>query len=75
MIVRLQSGGIANPPVDHKGVDSIVVCTDEGSPIMAAVNFEGRVWMHTINEPQFADLMTMLGFDKRSLPTVETVKT
>lgn len=74
MIVRLQSGGILNPPVDSKGVDSIVVCTDEGTPVMAAVNLEGRIWMHTVNEPQFAELMGTLGFDKRSLPEVSVIK-
>lgn len=73
MIVRLQSGGITKPAEDRSGIDSIVVCTDEGSPIMAAVNLEGRVWMHTANEPQFAELMETLGFNKRDLPEVKVV--
>ena len=75
MIVRLQSGGILHPPTDYKGVDSIVVCTDEGLPIAAAVNLDGRVWMHTANEAQFTELMETLGFDKRALPEVDVIKT
>ena len=63
-----------HPPVDYKGVDSVVMCTDEGSPIMAAVNLDGRVWMHTANEPQFKELMETLGFDKRALPEVSEIK-
>ena len=61
------------PPDDRNDVDSIVVCTKEGSPILVAVDIDGRVWVHTANEPQFAEMMETLGFNKRDLPKVTTV--
>lgn len=74
MLVRTHAGGILTAPDDRMGVNSMILCTDEGVPVAVAVDIEGRVWLHTANEPQFKDLMVTLGFSEHSLPKVTEVK-
>ena len=73
MLVRIQSGGITRAPEDRQA-DSVVVCLDDGKPIVVAVNIDSRVWVYTASDPQFAEAVETLGFNKRDLPPVETVK-
>lgn len=73
MIVRIQSGGILKAPEDRQA-DSVVVCLNDGTPIAAGVDIDGRVWMYTASDPQFESTMETLGFNKRDLPKLETVK-
>jgi len=72
MIVRTQSGGILKPPEDRK-VDSVIICLDNGTPIAVAVDIDGRAWLYTANEKEFASTMEVLGFNKRDLPSIQTV--
>lgn len=74
MRVRLQSGGIMHPPEDKAGVDSTVIYTDDGSPIAVAVSIEGAVWVKTVSDPSFTSVMESLGFSKRDVPAVNTLK-
>jgi len=74
MKVRIQSGGITSPPEERTEVDSLVVMTDEGDPVLVGLNLEGRVWLKTADDPGFAEAMESLGFNKRNLPLVDVVK-
>lgn len=74
MNVRLQLGGIMNPPEERKAVDSTVITTDEGDPVVVAVNLDGVVCVATINEPNFEEYMGMLGYKADKLPKSEIFK-
>lgn len=73
MIVRTQSGGILVPPTLQHDVDATVICTDEGDPILIATMVDSGVCISTISDPNFADQMVALGYDKAKLPTVSIV--
>ena len=74
MNVRTQAGGIMTPPEQRTEVDSTVITTDEGDPIVVAVNLDGVVCVATINDPNFEEYMGMLGYDKSRLPKNEPLK-
>ena len=75
MKVRLQLGGIMQPPDIRVGVDSFVLYTEEGMPIAAAVEMDGKVLVTTAGEPDFHRTLLSLGFDKAKLPPeLEEVK-
>ena len=73
MLVRTQAGGILNPPEDRK-VDSVVVCLNDGTPIAVALDIDNRAWVYTAADKDFAATMEVLGFNKRDLPSIQTVK-
>lgn len=73
MKIRVQSGGIMNPPQEVTGVDSVVIMTDDDTPLAAALTIDNAVWVKTIAETGFAEIMEELGFDKRNLPKVHTL--
>ena len=64
-----------NPPEIRAGLDSVIIKTDEGSPIVIAMGIEGAVWVKTVSEPGFADMLVQLGFDKRLVPHVTSLET
>ena len=61
------------PPEELAGVDSVVISTDDGKPIAVALMLEGAIWIKTVDDPQFHELMEMLGFNKRDLPEVDVL--
>jgi hypothetical protein len=50
------------------GIDSFVLYTEEGLPIAAAVEMDGKVLVTTAGEPDFNRTLIALGFDKSKLP-------
>ena len=76
MRIRLQRGGIQSAPEDIDSVDSVVIATEQGSPICVALSMDGgNIWVKTAADPQFSAILEGIGFNKRSIPsTVETVK-
>ena len=61
-------------PEERAGVDSVVISTNDGTPIAVAMHLEDAVWVKTVNDPEFPELMETLGFNKRDLPKLETLK-
>lgn len=70
MKVRVQSGGILKAPVATDAADSVVVYTNEGDPVMIALDMEGKVWIKTLGDPDFASTWELLGFSRNTLPAV-----
>ena len=73
MKIKIQSGGIMNPPQELADIDSLIVTTDEGGPIAAALNIDNAVWIRTASEDGFEEIMYELGFSKDDLPKVHTI--
>lgn len=63
-----------NPPQEVADIDSLVVMTDEGIPIAAALNIDNAVWIRTATEAGFDEVMAELGFSKASLPKIHTIQ-
>lgn len=75
MKIRIQAGGIMNPSQEVSDIDSLVIMTDDGTPIAAALNLDSAVWIRTANEKGFDAVMEELGFSKDTVPKVHTIRT
>jgi hypothetical protein len=73
MIVRIQAGGIANPPEIKGDVDALVISTDDGDPILAAFRMKNATVIQTAKQEGFLELLKLLGYDESDLPKVEQV--
>jgi hypothetical protein len=62
------------PPEERAGIDSVVITTDEGDPVVVAINIEGMVCVATLNDSNFAEYMKQLGYDPAKLPKASVVK-
>lgn len=73
MLVQLQKTALAAAEL-HSKVKSTLVYTDEGVPVLAAVDMEGKIVVITCDDPKFPQLLESFGFDKRMIPEVQRVK-
>lgn len=61
MQVRVQSGGVRNPPKMHSDVDSTVLYNDQGAPFAVAMDLNGHVWWTTSKDDDFEEQLRLLG--------------
>jgi len=73
MRIRTQSGGIMQPPKEHLDIDSVVITTDAGDPIVVATSIDNAVCVATINDANFGDYMRKLGYARDKLPAVSVI--
>jgi len=62
MIVKLQKGGILNPAEVYRGIDSVVVLLDNGTPVTIAMDRDGVVFTTHVNEQGFDAAMRAMGY-------------
>lgn len=61
MIVDFHSGNLKEPRVTREDTNYVVVSTADGTPVVAVVNYYGRVYVATAEDRDFADLIKSLG--------------
>lgn len=60
-----------NPPEERSEIDSVVICTDDDTPIVAALRVGNNVWVKTIEDSEFTSIMKTLGLEKRVVPVTK----
>jgi hypothetical protein len=72
--IRIRKGGtVMNPPETIDGVDEVLICTSDGSPVMYVLEMEGKVHITSATDPGFKDMLDMAGVDVRSLPAAKVI--
>jgi hypothetical protein len=66
-------GTVLNPPEMHCEVDEAIIYAD-GVPVMYVLEMEGKVFIKSVNDPDFNDMLEMAGIDTQSLPDSEVIK-
>jgi hypothetical protein len=57
-----------HPPEFKEGVDSLVVYTREGAPVVVATEMDGQILVALAGDDDFERLMGSLGFTRAELP-------
>lgn len=71
MMVRVQRGGIMEPPTVLEGVDGVVICTDAGTPIIVGKDMEGKAFVVTATEKSFPLMLRAMGYREEEIPQVK----
>ena len=69
MLVRVQGGDSHEPVV--QGIKSLMVCTDDGTPIGVYMDIHGKIVIKHAKEPGFDTFLAELGFPAKVATKVE----
>jgi len=67
MILRIQSGGLSKPP-EYTTADSLVIMTDDNTPIAIALMYGGGVFIKTADDDDFEETLKFLGLNDVKVP-------